>query len=171
MPDSGNGLTVELSNPNGLQLLTQSHFMRAPDKRFAEPEEILEDSNADCARWKQEIGPESPCTNDFDGRFGKAFIRSAHARAVWTHGGALGGGFANVQLTHGAYMHTEACPSPICEPADVNKLHIYHYRSAGCPSSCCCVPAALSEASRIYGAMLVIVCRVVCMPSPDKHHS
>ncbi len=101
VPDHGDGHTVELTNPNGLQLLTQTHFWRAPDKRFGEPEEILEDVNADCSKWKREIGPESPCTNDFDGRFGKTFIRSAHARAVWTHGGALDETFDNAQLTHG----------------------------------------------------------------------
>ena len=96
-PDNG----VLLSNPNGLQLVTQTHFWRAPDKRFGEPEEILGDANTDCTKWRLEIGPESPCTNDFDGRYGKTFLRSAHARALWTHGGTLNGEFAIFQLTHG----------------------------------------------------------------------
>ncbi len=34
---------VHLVNPNGLQLLTQSHLHRAPDKRLGEPEELLKD--------------------------------------------------------------------------------------------------------------------------------
>ena len=74
---------------------------RAPDKRFGEPEEILAAVNPDCRRWQEEIGPESPCTNDFQGRFGKTFLRSAHARALWTHGGALGADLNDISLTHG----------------------------------------------------------------------
>lgn len=26
-------------------------------------------------------------------------------------------------------MHTDACPAPTCEVANVDKLHIYHFRS------------------------------------------
>ena len=26
-------------------------------------------------------------------------------------------------------MHTDACPAPVCEVANVDKLHIYHFRS------------------------------------------
>ena len=37
------GSEVQLLNPNGLQLLTQTHLHRAPDKRLGEPEELLKD--------------------------------------------------------------------------------------------------------------------------------
>ena len=41
--DSGGNVSVKLTNPHGVQLVTQTHFHRAPDKRFTEPEELLKE--------------------------------------------------------------------------------------------------------------------------------
>ena len=40
---SGGAGAVRLTNPMGVQLVTQTHVHRAPDKRFGEPEELLKD--------------------------------------------------------------------------------------------------------------------------------
>ena len=129
-----------------IQLLTTSHIHLAPDARLGEPEQLLKDSNADCVKWAKEIGEWSPCTNDYDNKFGKTFLRTAHARGVWTHGGALGGEFAKVILRNGADLHTADCPSPTCEQAESRLLHIYHFRSVTTLSLSlpACLPACLS---------------------------
>ncbi|KAK9852595.1 hypothetical protein WJX84_004435 [Apatococcus fuscideae] len=127
--EAGTGHTVELLNPNGVQLLATSHIHRAPDSRLGEPEQVLKDSNADCVKWATEIGEWSPCTNDYDNKFGKTFMRMSHAKSVWTHGGSLGGDFPDIILRNGADLHTADCPSPICEQADSRLLHIYHFRA------------------------------------------
>lgn len=145
IPDIGSGHSVELINPNGIQLLTTSHIHRAPDARLGEPEQLLKDSNGDCMKWAQEIGEWSPCTNDYDNKFGKTFLRTQHARSVWTHGGALGGVFSKIILRNGADLHTADCPSPTCEQADSRLLHIYHFRCVArfTLSRLTCLPAWL----------------------------
>ncbi|KAK9820746.1 hypothetical protein WJX74_009462 [Apatococcus lobatus] len=118
--------SVELSNPKGIQLLTSSHIHRAPDQRFGEPEQFLRDSNQRCREWQ---GEDSPCTNDYNGRYGKAFVRTQHAVSVWTHGGGVRGAFGEGSMFNGQDVGTERCPVPICMKADPYKLHIYHLRS------------------------------------------
>ena len=49
VPDGdGLGRTIKFVNPAGLQLVTQSHFMRAADRRFGEPEDLVEESLEYC---------------------------------------------------------------------------------------------------------------------------
>lgn len=158
VPDIGSGHSVELINPNGVQLLTTSHIHRAPDARLGEPEQLLKDSNADCVKWAKEIGEWSPCTNDYDNKFGKTFLRTAHARSVWTHGGALGGEFGKVILRNGADLHTADCPSPTCEQADSRLLHIYHFRCVATLSLSlpACLPACQNHAPHNLLALPVI---------------
>ena len=116
---------MQLLNPNGVQLVTQTHFKRAADKRFGEPEELIEDSWEYCRNLK---GIWSPCTNDYDEKFGKTFVRAAVSTGVWTHGGGVVTPEGKAKLVNGNDMHTDLCPPVICERADVNRLHIYHFR-------------------------------------------
>lgn len=74
-------------------------------------------------------GEDSPCTNDYNGRYGKAFVRTRHAVSVWTHGGGVRGHFGEASMFNGQDVGTERCPTPICVRADPRKLHIYHLRS------------------------------------------
>ncbi|KAK9835115.1 hypothetical protein WJX84_009445, partial [Apatococcus fuscideae] len=125
---------VQLTNLAGVQLLTDTHIMRAPDSRWAEPEEIIHASLAVC-----QGPPKSKCTNDNNGLHGKTFVRSSLAHGLWTHGGSVKGdfgphradewGFRVVSLGNGGAMHTDDCPAPICQPSGIAKLHIYHMRS------------------------------------------
>ena len=46
--EHGAGSRIELVNPAGLQLVTQSHFRRAADRRFGEPEDLVEQSLEYC---------------------------------------------------------------------------------------------------------------------------
>ncbi len=49
VPDEqGTGTQIQLVNPAGLQLVTQSHFMRAADRRFGEPEDLVAESLEYC---------------------------------------------------------------------------------------------------------------------------
>ncbi|KAK9851557.1 hypothetical protein WJX84_005377 [Apatococcus fuscideae] len=126
---------VQLTNPNGLQLLTNSHFHRAPDKRFGEPEELLKDSNEFCRMWKNQMGRMSPCMNDADGQYGKTFLRASHATGLWTHGGSVFGDFGWIQADDGTSLSSEIfpeptkCPAPTCARSNPTNIHIYHYRS------------------------------------------
>ena len=75
---------VKLTNPQGIQLLTESHIMRAADRRFGEPEDIILASLDGCK------GPDAAkCTNDNNGIHGKTFLRSSLAHGLWTHGGSV----------------------------------------------------------------------------------
>ena len=130
------GVSVELRNPNGVQLLVDTHVHRAPDQRFMEPEKILRQANEFCRGYDESLGEWSPCTNDYDGKFGKAFIRTDKAMSVWTHGGNVRLPFSSgnlpytdIGLSNGGDLDSGACPSPICERSDPFKLHIYHFRS------------------------------------------
>ncbi|KAK9855807.1 hypothetical protein WJX84_002375 [Apatococcus fuscideae] len=100
--NSSQGQSVELTNPNGVQLLTAHHVHRAPENRFGEPEAILRDSNARCREWQASQGELSPCTNDYNGRYGKAFVRTKHAVSVWTHGGGVRGNFGEASMFDGS---------------------------------------------------------------------
>ena len=124
--NAASGATVQLLNPNGVQLVTQTHFKRAADKRFGEPEELIEDNWEYCRGLK---GIWSPCTNDYDEKFGKTFVRAAVATGVWTHGGGVTSPAGTAKLVNGNDMHSDLCPPVTCERADVNRLHIYHFRS------------------------------------------
>ncbi|KAK9820723.1 hypothetical protein WJX74_003809 [Apatococcus lobatus] len=128
--------SVKLVNPNGVQLLVSSHTHRAADQRFNEPEEILKQSNKLCQQYAQELGEWSPCTNDYNGNFGKTFVRTHNAMSVWTHGGNVRLPYSNgnlpytdIGLNNGGDIESEVCPSPICARADPFKLHIYHFRA------------------------------------------
>lgn len=49
VPDEdGTGSEIELINPAGLQLVTQTHFRRAADRRFGEPEDLVAESLEYC---------------------------------------------------------------------------------------------------------------------------
>ena len=128
--------SVELINPNGIQLLVSTHTHRAPDARFKEPEFILEQADEHCRDYDKNLGEWSPCTNDYEGKFGKAFIRTERAMSVWTHGGNVrlpsSDGthpYTDIGLSNGGDLKSGLCPAPICERADPFKLHIYHFRS------------------------------------------
>ena len=130
------GYTVQLQNPNGVQLLVSTHIHRAPDQRFNEPEAIIRQANEYCHRYDDALGEWSPCTNDYDGKFGKAFIRTDKAMSVWTHGGNVRLPFSDgtlpytdIALSNGADLESGACPQPICDRSDPFKLHIYHFRA------------------------------------------
>ncbi|KAK9848572.1 hypothetical protein WJX84_010906 [Apatococcus fuscideae] len=130
--DSGGNVSVKLTNPHGVQLVTQTHFHRAPDKRFTEPEELLKESNEKCARWKKQVGRLSPCMNDADEIYGKTFIRAAYAEGLWTHGGSVKlEDFSWHQIGDGRHIGDEpgSCAPPICDRSDPATLHIYHFRS------------------------------------------
>ncbi|KAK9838032.1 hypothetical protein WJX74_010034 [Apatococcus lobatus] len=126
------GGSVRLTNPNGVQLVTQTHVHRAPDKRFGEPEELMKDSHEKCAAWKQQLGRLSPCMNDADGQYGKTWIRALHAEGLWTHGGSIKTpelGWA--QIGDGLHVGDVpgGCALPTCNRSDPAALHIYHFRS------------------------------------------
>ncbi len=130
------GASVELRNPNGVQLLVDTHIHRAPDQRFNEPEIILRQANEYCRNYDETLGEWSPCTNDYDGKFGKAFIRVDKAMSVWTHGGNVrlpysDGNlpYTDIALSNGGDLDSGACPQPICERSDPFKIHIYHFRA------------------------------------------
>ena len=49
VPDElGSETAIQLVNPAGLQLVTQTHFMRAADRRFGEPEDLMAESLEYC---------------------------------------------------------------------------------------------------------------------------
>ncbi|KAK9837990.1 hypothetical protein WJX74_009132 [Apatococcus lobatus] len=134
VPESqGLGQTIKLVNPAGLQLVTQSHFMRAADRRFGEPEDLVENSLEYCRSQRTTATRLSPCTNDGEMRHGKTWVRASTGQGLWTHGGSVqvdrGSGLEWFQIGDGMHMNTSECPSPICERADPWRLHIYHYRS------------------------------------------
>ncbi|KAK9838769.1 hypothetical protein WJX74_002977 [Apatococcus lobatus] len=126
---------AKLTNPQGIQLLTETHWMRAADRRFGEPEDIIL-ANLESCKGPKEGG----CTNDNSGIHGKTFLRSSLAHGLWTHGGSVKSnkfgthradawGYRVVSLGNGGSMYTDDCPAPICQPSGINKLHIYHIRS------------------------------------------
>ena len=100
---------VQLTNLAGVQLLTDTHIMRAPDSRWAEPEEIIHASLAVC-----QGPPKSKCTNDNNGLHGKTFVRSSLAHGLWTHGGSVKGDFGPHRADEwcNLLMFTPLPPSP-----------------------------------------------------------
>ena len=105
--------------PSGLAVA--DHFMQCPVDTAS--------SKAVIGAAQDTLGEDSPCTNDYNGRYGKAFVRTRHAVSVWTHGGGVRGPFGEGSMFNGQDVDTERCPVPICMRADPYRLHIYHLRS------------------------------------------
>jgi hypothetical protein len=65
---------VRLQNPEGVQMLTTSRLLRAPDARFGEPEAHIMEMFEHCMYPDQD--PNWPlCSNDFNGTAVKTFLR------------------------------------------------------------------------------------------------
>jgi hypothetical protein len=66
---------VRLINPEGIQLVTATRTLRAPDARFGEPELLVRQAIEWCNGPGQD--PEFPaCSNDYNGSSVKTFVRA-----------------------------------------------------------------------------------------------